>query len=165
MYYNPESNTTIGFSDLKLLLNASIPVGTEEIDGWYFVHDGDHPNVDEFHSVTLGPVMLMDGKYTQTYQIVDKNLDELLAKYRVCKKQTFFSAQASLSTMYQEALLDGDEATMKAVRSVHAKNETVLYLIETSQDLDELRNIDILDPTPGTLWECASSIAFDASIE
>ena len=78
MYYNPETNDRKTHKELCIIANASIPLDIESFQGYYKIHYNNKPStITEYHIVTESPIELIDGKYTITYNISYKSLEEL----------------------------------------------------------------------------------------
>ncbi len=70
LYYNPTTQEKIDRSELKRKLNISFPMNTEEINGWYLLHNGTAPNLEDGQSIIPDAIMFINNKYVQTYKVV-----------------------------------------------------------------------------------------------
>lgn len=70
MYYNPETKEKLYRDELKNRLHASFPSDAEEVEGWFFLHNGIAPATEYGQSVAPGAIELVDGKYVQQYEVV-----------------------------------------------------------------------------------------------
>lgn len=77
MYYNPEKNITISRKQLMKELDLFIPLGFEEIEGYYLIYVDEKPIITSYHVLTQNPIKLIDGKYRITYTVSYKPLETL----------------------------------------------------------------------------------------
>lgn len=78
MYYNPETNDKKSHKDLCILTNSSLKSDIEYYKGYYKIHDINKPSViSDYQILTESPIELIDGKYTITYSVSYKPLEEI----------------------------------------------------------------------------------------
>lgn len=70
IYYNPQTQETLTRLQLKILLHASIPAHTEEVEGWYLLHNGAAPATEYGQSIEADTIELVNGVYVQQYRVV-----------------------------------------------------------------------------------------------
>lgn len=78
MYYNPETNSKITHKELCIITNSSLQPNVEFYKGYYKVYEINKPNtISEYHIISENPIEIIDGKYTITYDIIYKPLEEI----------------------------------------------------------------------------------------
>jgi len=77
MYYNPTTQQQKSITELKELFNASIPLSTEEFNGWHNVHIKPQPTITNKQKCVYGSIILEDGTYWQTWQVQNKTPEEI----------------------------------------------------------------------------------------
>lgn len=78
MYYNPQTKDKKTHKELCIITNSSLSKEIEFFNGYYKIHYVNKPSsITEYHMVTESPIELIDGKYTITYNLSFKPLEEL----------------------------------------------------------------------------------------
>ena len=78
MYYNPQTNDKKTHKELCIITNSSLSKEIEFFNGYYKIYYVNKPSsITEYHMVTESPIELIDGKYTITYNLSFKPLEEL----------------------------------------------------------------------------------------
>ena len=77
IYYNPTSNIQLSKKELALQYNCSIPKDVEEFNSWYRLYKEERPVPTIYQRVIENPIIQIDGKYTQTYTIEYKSIEEI----------------------------------------------------------------------------------------
>ena len=124
MYYNPNTQESLSLIEVRKLLNASIPHGTEVVGEWYFIHDAERPVITDKQRVVPDAIVLIDGFYTQTWKVEDIPAEEITARE---KAETARQAE-------EERLPDLEDAVA----------ELEAYIEETTNDNSEAI-IDLAD--------------------
>lgn len=123
MYYNLITKETLSIIALRKLLNASIPYGTEFIDGWYFLHDGEQPEYDPAtQRLVPGPVEKQGDIYVRTWVVEPLPEDEIKARRR------------------DEILAELSNLDSRSERCVRAVSKTLAH--GQTPNLDDLEMVD-----------------------
>ena len=130
MYYNPTTKEKKSLYELKKLLNASIPQGTEQIGDWYLLGNDTYPEYDSAtHKVEQDSIAEKDGKWVQTYKVVELSEDELRMKADEVLQQAKMERANAVSSITVEVdgmVFDGDETAqdrMSRVASIAGDDE------------------------------------------
>lgn len=83
MYYNPNTKDILSLTELRKLLNASIPRGTETVGDWYLIHDAKQPEYDPAtQRLVPGPIEKQGDIYVRTWVVEPLPEDEIKARRR-----------------------------------------------------------------------------------
>lgn len=70
MYYNPSTKEIRTKEEVKLIVNASFPDNTLEIDGWYLIDETSlYPYIDEYHVAVQSGIEYNEGRWARTYAV------------------------------------------------------------------------------------------------
>jgi len=117
MYYNPTTQEQKSLSDLKILLNASIPSDTEQVgDDWFLLHSGTMPECDANHKIVSDGIKKVKGQYVYAYKLEEKTAEELAAEQEHADLTRLEQARAERADAVQHItvevdgmVFDGDE--------------------------------------------------------
>lgn len=76
-FYNPNTKECLDRQTLSLKFNTSFPKTIEEYEGWYKLHYGNQPDINEFQYITENEIQFIDGVYIITYSVIDMELDKV----------------------------------------------------------------------------------------
>lgn len=79
MYYNPTADVKKSRTDLAIEYNCSIPNGIEKFNSWYKLYENERPTPSIYQIVITNPIVQIEGKYTQTYNLEYKSLEDVKA--------------------------------------------------------------------------------------
>lgn len=77
MYYAPITQQQKSLYELRELFNASIPLNTEEFNGWHHIHIKPQPQVTSRQKCVYGAIILEGNTYWQTWTVQDKTPEEI----------------------------------------------------------------------------------------
>ena len=99
MYYNPIKHKKISHERLKEELHCSFSDKTEEIHGWYSLHNGEKPEIIPGQTIAPGAVELIDGHYVQTYVAIGSLEACKAAKLEVLNKAWLLAEENGVVTV------------------------------------------------------------------
>ena len=123
MYYNPNTKESLSLMELRKRLNASIPRGTETVDGWYLIHDAEQPEYDPAtQRIVPGPIEKQGDIYVRTWIVEPLPEEEIKARRR------------------DEILAELDNLDSRSERSVRAISKALAH--GQSPNPDDLEMVD-----------------------
>lgn len=75
--YNPELDITLDKKEVALKFNTCIPEDIEEFEGWYKLYYEKTPHASEYQKIEENAIKLVDGKYTQTFYVMHKSVEDI----------------------------------------------------------------------------------------
>ena len=111
-YYNPSTNEVKSIVELRKLFNASIPSNKEEFNNWYKLYTN-IPSYTSNQCLIKDTIKFINGKYYETYIVVDKSKEQLEKEYFYIQKNKRADAVSKITVEIDGMIFDGDEVSQE----------------------------------------------------
>ena len=107
MYYNPETKEFLSKEEVQNRVNASFPVGTERVFGWYLIdEDFLYPHLLENQYAVSSGIDFNNGKYARTYIVKEKSAESNVEKNENDETNESEDSWKARCSMLEQAILD-----------------------------------------------------------